>query len=114
MAIVYPRKQLLIAGAVAVFILYIFSVVQFFFFSGDFEGRECNYLSTCFWYTVNAGTRNGGGMGDVMRETSPYDDLAEDGSVAVAQRRHWYERIAYDLLFFIVIIIIVLNIVFGI
>ena len=48
MAVIYPINQLKIAGVVAMFLLYIFSIIQFFFFHNDFENGECNTLRSCF------------------------------------------------------------------
>ena len=44
MAVIYPINQLKIAGVVAIFLLYIFSIIQFFFFRLDFGNGECDTL----------------------------------------------------------------------
>ena len=56
MAVIYPINQLKIAAVVSVFLLYIFSTVQFFFFRSDFENGECDTLFACLIYTINWGT----------------------------------------------------------
>merc|ERR1711907_324894 len=59
---------------------------------------------------INWGTRAGGGIGEMMVETSLSSGDARDEDSAIL----WYQRSAYDFVFFLVIIIILLNIVFGI
>ncbi|XP_037091266.1 inositol 1,4,5-trisphosphate receptor type 2-like [Pollicipes pollicipes] len=55
----------------------------------------------CIVTTLNQGLRNGGGIGDVLRAPSSKDPL-------------FTARVIYDLLFFFVVIIIVLNLIFGV
>merc|ERR1712117_350884 len=50
---------------------------------------------------MNQGLRNGGGIGDVLRQPSSKDPL-------------FMVRVLYDILFFFVVIIIVLNLIFGV
>ena len=45
--------------------------------------------------------RNGGGIGDVLRQPSSKDPL-------------FMVRVLYDILFFFIVIIIVLNLIFGV
>ena len=63
--------------------------------------RSCDTLWMCIITTLNQGLRNGGGIGDVLRppsSTEPFYTL----------------RLIYDMLFFFVVIIIVLNLIFGV
>ena len=63
--------------------------------------RSCDTLWMCIITTLNQGLRNGGGIGDVLRppsSTEPFYTL----------------RLIYDMLFFIVVILIVLNLIFGV
>jgi hypothetical protein len=69
----------------------------------EIEGKErsCDTLLMCIVTALNQGIRNGGGLGDVLR----YPSIQEP----------WYAaRVVYDLLYFFVIIIIVLNLIFGV
>jgi inositol 1,4,5-triphosphate receptor type 1 len=50
---------------------------------------------------MNQGLRNGGGIGDVLRQPSSKDPL-------------FMVRVLYDILFFFIVIIIVLNLIFGV
>ena len=63
--------------------------------------RSSDTLWMCIITTLNQGLRNGGGIGDVLRppsSTEPFYTL----------------RLIYDMLFFFVVIIIVLNLIFGV
>ena len=55
----------------------------------------------CIVTTLNQGLRNGGGIGDVLRSPSINESL-------------FPARVVYDMLFFFVVIIIVLNLIFGV
>lgn len=67
------------------------------------EGKErsCDTLLMCIVTAVNQGVRNGGGLGDVLRYPSSKEPL-------------YAARVVYDLLYFFVVIIIVLNLIFGV
>lgn len=62
---------------------------------------SCQTLRMCIITTLNWGLRNGGGIGDVLRNVPP-------------QEESFLPRILYDMSFFIVLIVIVLNLVFGV
>ncbi|CAJ0565469.1 unnamed protein product, partial [Mesorhabditis spiculigera] len=61
----------------------------------------CDSLRMCIITTLNWGLRNGGGIGDVLRNIHPSESL-------------FYWRILYDMSFFVVCIVIVLNLIFGV
>jgi hypothetical protein len=61
---------------------------------------DTNFL--CFFQFINWGIRNGGGIADLI---APSRNLSEDKYTA-----RWF----YDLIFFFLIIVIMLNLVFGI
>jgi len=63
--------------------------------------RACDSLFMCIITSLNHGLRNGGGIGDVLRTPSFLESS-------------YLPRVIYDLLFFFVIIIIVLNLIFGV
>ncbi|PAV80527.1 hypothetical protein WR25_22907 [Diploscapter pachys] len=67
----------------------------------DNKVRSCTTLSMCIIHTLNWGLRNGGGIGDVLRNVSPDEP-------------YFHYRIIYDLAFYIVLIVIVLNLIFGV
>jgi len=63
--------------------------------------RVCETLLSCIIVTLNQGLRNGGGVGDVLRSHSHEDD-------------DYHARVLYDLMFFFLMIVIVLNLILGI
>ncbi|XP_069619194.1 inositol 1,4,5-trisphosphate-gated calcium channel ITPR2 [Ranitomeya imitator] len=67
------------------------------------EGNEraCDTLLMCIVTVLNQGLRNGGGVGDVLRKPSKDEPL-------------FAARVVYDLLFYFIVIIIVLNLIFGV
>uniref|UniRef100_A0A158Q836 Inositol 1,4,5-trisphosphate receptor n=1 Tax=Elaeophora elaphi TaxID=1147741 RepID=A0A158Q836_9BILA len=68
---------------------------------GEIKVWSCQTLRMCILTTLNWGLRNGGGIGDVLRNVAPHEES-------------FLSRIVYDLTFFIVIVVIVLNLVFGV
>ncbi|GAA48211.1 inositol 1 4 5-triphosphate receptor type 1 [Clonorchis sinensis] len=69
--------------------------------SEPFRERHCDSLRMCILTTLHEGIRNGGGIGDVLRRPS-------------IQENHFLTRTIYDLSFFVIVIIIILNVVFGV
>ena len=69
--------------------------------SGDTKERACDTLFICIITTLNQGLRNGGGIGDVLRPPSIHEPF-------------FTARVVYDMLFFFIVIIIVLNLIFGV
>ncbi|XP_018312047.1 inositol 1,4,5-trisphosphate receptor isoform X9 [Mycetomoellerius zeteki] len=68
---------------------------------GELKERTCDSLVMCIVTTLNQGLRNGGGIGDILRAPSSVEPL-------------FVARVVYDLLFFFIVIIIVLNLIFGV
>ncbi|XP_024947650.1 inositol 1,4,5-trisphosphate receptor isoform X5 [Cephus cinctus] len=68
---------------------------------GELKERACDSLVMCIVTTLNQGLRNGGGIGDILRAPSSAEPL-------------FVARVVYDLLFFFIVIIIVLNLIFGV
>nr|XP_014427115.1 inositol 1,4,5-trisphosphate receptor type 3 [Pelodiscus sinensis] len=67
----------------------------------DKSERACDTLLMCIVTVLNHGLRNGGGVGDILRKPSKDESL-------------FPARVIYDLLFFFIVIIIVLNLIFGV
>ncbi|XP_064162386.1 inositol 1,4,5-trisphosphate receptor type 1 isoform X6 [Anguilla rostrata] len=63
--------------------------------------RTCDTLLMCIVTVLSHGLRSGGGVGDVLRKPSKEEPL-------------FAARVIYDLLFFFMVIIIVLNLIFGV
>lgn len=67
----------------------------------DDKERACDTLLMCIVTVLNHGLRNGGGVGDILRKPSKEESL-------------FPARVIYDLLFYFIVIIIVLNLIFGV
>ncbi|KAI4827064.1 hypothetical protein KUCAC02_030490 [Chaenocephalus aceratus] len=63
--------------------------------------RSCDSLLMCIVTVLSHGLRSGGGVGDVLRKPSKEEPL-------------FAARVIYDMLFFFMVIIIVLNLIFGV
>ena len=99
MAVYKPRKQLGYTLILLIFVVYIYAAFYFFSFRLQFtEGvfENCRSLLECFSTTLNYGTRLSGGVGDL------FEHSVNSG------------RSVIDFLFFMTIIVVLLNIVFGI
>eukprot|EP00062_Callorhinchus_milii_P017673 gi/632970344/ref/XP_007901598.1/ PREDICTED: inositol 1,4,5-trisphosphate receptor type 1 [Callorhinchus milii] len=69
--------------------------------SGADSEHTCETLLMCIITVLSHGLRSGGGVGDVLRKPSKEEPL-------------FAARVIYDLLFFFMVIIIVLNLIFGV
>jgi inositol 1,4,5-triphosphate receptor type 1 len=100
-------KQLLLTLLLGVIIVFLFAVSGFLWFGEYFQDSPssknlyCQSLLQCFLTILNFGVRAGGGVGDVLK----YPLISDAG--------YWYRQV-YDILFFIVVSIVLLNIIFGI
>ena len=110
-------KQLLMTAMLGVILIYLYSVIAFLFISDlyFYEGINpgllnkagesiCMSLLHCFLSTFNYGLRTGGGIGEFL----PSETAAEYNNVAYTL------RFFFDLSFYLIIIVILLNIIFGI
>ena len=105
-------RSIIFTSILAIILVYLFSIVGYVFLSDDFVvisqtneasqmERACDSLFMCIITSLNHGLRNGGGIGDILRTPSFLESS-------------YLPRVVYDLLFFFVIIIIVLNLIFGV
>ncbi|CAG7731913.1 unnamed protein product [Allacma fusca] len=116
-------RSIILTAILGIILVYLFSIVGFIYFQDDFlvpvdlignendtgvsDGGEevkenvCDTLLMCIITTLNQGLRNGGGIGDVLRSPSK-TEFSYAG------------RVLYDMLFYFVIIIIILNLIFGV
>ncbi|CAH0562339.1 unnamed protein product [Brassicogethes aeneus] len=135
-------RSIILTAVLALILVYMFSIIGYMFFKDDFivsvnkqtdeaeelksgltgqkinedftgeqcevvdpgeEAREraCDSLIMCIVTTLNQGLRNGGGIGDILRAPSSEEAL-------------FVARVVYDLLFYFVVIVIVLNLIFGV
>ena len=101
-------SQLLRTMVFGVILVYMFSVVAFAYFAdyylADSDDAEmntyCDSLLDCFTSTLIVGFRAGGGIGEWIGQAAKDQD--------------YWARIIFDNLFFILIVVIVTNIIFGI
>eukprot|EP01061_Rhynchopus_euleeides_P010284 TRINITY_DN1971_c0_g3_i1.p1 TRINITY_DN1971_c0_g3~~TRINITY_DN1971_c0_g3_i1.p1 ORF type:complete len:2734 (+),score=1123.83 TRINITY_DN1971_c0_g3_i1:1047-8204(+) len=101
-------RTLLMTFAFGVLIVYLFSVTGYIFFYTDYVGEgglqdpNCVTLLQCFTFTLMNGMRSGGGVGDIINKTPLGNSV------------HHTQRMVFDYLFFVGVIIILLSIVSGI
>ncbi|RHY99353.1 hypothetical protein DYB26_015371, partial [Aphanomyces astaci] len=118
-AIVYPGRSLLLLVALYILVVYIFAVVGFYFFRPDYTPERksnpdaplrCSTLFLCFLTTLDEGFKQNGGLGGflVPRERGT-DPLAYQRMMLM-----FYLLVcSYDLLYNVILIIILVNISFG-
>uniref|UniRef100_A0A665X781 Inositol 1,4,5-trisphosphate receptor n=1 Tax=Echeneis naucrates TaxID=173247 RepID=A0A665X781_ECHNA len=117
-------RSIVLTAVLALILVYLFSIVGYIFFKDDFilevdripnttmnigedseddsdMERTCDSLLMCIVTVLSHGLRSGGGVGDVLRKPSKEEPL-------------FAARVVYDLLFFFMVIIIVLNLIFGV
>ena len=110
-------NQLLMTAMLGIIIIYIYSAIAFIFLYDTFYDDQvhagllnrkgdsiCQSMMHCFLSTVNYGLRGGGGIGEFL----PTQTAVKENE------QGWAFRAAYDLTFFLVVITILLNIIFGI
>jgi hypothetical protein len=106
LSVIIPRKALGATMILGVIFLYFFAFLYFWQFHSHFDNygeNECNTFMVCFLVTAGMGLRAGGGMGEYLSEK---DDPLLTNAVG------W--RWALDMSFFIIVIVLLLNLVFGI
>ena len=114
-AVTVNKGQLVLTAMLGLILIYIFGAFGFTFFHDmyynedvnghiDEKGGEhmCTNLLHCVLTTINYGLRNGGGIGESMLP------------IKYSDRENYYLRAVFDLAFFMIVVIILLNIVFGI
>ena len=110
-AVTNPIQQLAMTTLLGVFIIYAFTVINFYFFQGDMyneSGRnECDNMLLCFGQVLRLGLTQGGGIGDYTSFELGNGPIAENPG-------QYLWRTLFDLFFFIVVLVILLNVIFGI
>lgn len=97
-AVIYPRKQLGMTVILGLFVGYIFAFIIFFNFRNEMIAGcedDCVDLFSCLKATIGYGLRYAGGIGDQMQHTLG-------------------RRLVVDTLYYLVVLIVLLNIIFGI
>ncbi|TNN14277.1 Inositol 1,4,5-trisphosphate receptor type 2 isoform 2 [Schistosoma japonicum] len=109
-------RSIFLTGILALIIIYLYAIVGYAYFQNDFTieigadsvnetldntERRCDSLRMCILTTLREGLLNGGGIGDVLRRPSSKDNS-------------FIFRTIYDLSFFVIVIVIILNLIFGV
>lgn len=95
-------KAIMLTACLALVVVYIYSIFGFLFFRSKFgSDAGCDNMFMCLVTSINMGLRSGGGIGDVL-----------EPPVWADSDTFW--RIVYDSTFFFLVIVIMLNIIFGI
>jgi len=111
-AVTHNVKQLLSTAFLGVIIIYMYTIVGFFFINdsyyneevGEHGERTCTSMWHCFLTTLNYGLRVEGGIGSVLTVQSYHTE----------HRGAYFFRLVFDVTFFITINVVFLNIIFGI
>lgn len=115
-SIVRPAKVLCLTVLLYLVIVYVFAIIGFYFFRADYNPSvvltpkqidgsapyQCQRLFQCFLISLDQGFKSNGGLGGYLSANIPGDSLRS------------YARLAFDLFYNIVLIIMLLNIVFGV
>ncbi|KAE9032600.1 hypothetical protein PR003_g9622 [Phytophthora rubi] len=112
-----PAKALGVTTLLYLIVVYVFAVVGFFFFREDYtpdandltqdqlDGRApytCQRLFQCFLVTLDQGIASGGGLGSYLRQ------------LPLGSSAHSYGRLVFDVLYNILLVVLLLNLVFGV
>ena len=100
-------KDLLATFIFSMTIVYVYSELGYYYLKNDFLNNEnhnmCETLAQCYFTFILDGLRKHGGIGDIMKK---YSLITSPG--------HYMARFFFDFSFFIIVVVILLNIVFGI
>lgn len=105
LAIVKNKSQFLWTLILLLISTLLYSTIGFFFINDSMvqdDARICVNNFECFLNVLNIGLRAGGGIADGIKH-QPYDEGHEK----------WVGRILYDLSFFVLVITLLLNLIFG-
>ncbi|KAG1695628.1 hypothetical protein DVH05_019367 [Phytophthora capsici] len=111
-----PAKALGVTTLLYLIVVYVFAVVGFFFFREDYtpedelspaqiEGRApytCQRLFQCFLVSLDQGLKSDGGLGSYLRQ------------LPLGASAHTYGRLAFDVSYNIFLVVLLLNLVFGV
>jgi len=85
----------------AIIFIYVYSMLSFFVFRADFPDSDCSSFLECFVFVLSNGYRYSGGIGTAMG-TVPYGPTA-----------HFIGRVAFDITYFFIVVVIFTAIVSG-
>lgn len=94
--------QLILTLIMTMFVIFSFTILIAEYYTETLDNAEnlCTHLDTCYIFTVNWGLRNGGGIADSM--------------IVQPKGTKYLGKSIHDVLFFMIVNVIALNIIFGI
>jgi hypothetical protein len=108
-AVYIPAKSLTLTFALAVIVIYVFSLWGFYVFPATFTLEDTSYCGTmteCFWFVLHMGFLSGAGIpGDGV--------LADEGFIGYNDGTG-FAKMLFDLAFWVIVTICIVNMVFGI
>jgi len=95
-----PIKELAVTALALYFLIFIYTMFGFYFLAPLWMG-DCSTLFSCYVSTLDNGLFNGGGIANFIARVPQWHPL-------------WIPQLVYDMTFYVVIVVLGLNIVFGI
>ena len=110
-----PKKAIFFTFFLYLVIMYVFTVFSYFYLYKVYADGFCDSLWRCLLTSFDKSFKNDGGIGGFL---NPYDDLTLDGENGTIDGRdkniYMFVYFFYRNLFFIILLIVMLNIVSGI
>ncbi|OQS02173.1 Inositol 1,4,5trisphosphate receptor type 2 [Thraustotheca clavata] len=111
-AVTKPGRALALTCLLGLFVIYFYTMVLFFYTPSDATDNDehipyCSTMIDCFVFFVHRGLLSGGGIGDFLTNGLNHPPNFHNRSA------YWL-RIFFDLTFFVLVIVLLLNIIFGI
>jgi len=101
-AVYIPIKSLRLTFALAIIVIYTFTIIGFNKFPNQIDAENCNTMLACFLSVLHNGFLQGAGI--LFSEEEPLDYSTADGS----------SKMWFDLLFWVIVTVCIVNMVFGI
>lgn len=110
-SVTIPFNALALSSLLGLICLFQFSIFGFYFFPHEFYNEdqsidECSTVMLCFVTFLHGGFLSGGGIADHLNDLGHEPVRADSEEFSL--------RVTYDIAFFVLIIILLLNIIFGI
>ena len=111
-AVTLPAYALLQSCLLGLICIFIFAFFGMYFFENDFYNEnqsvdECSNLLFCYATFLHNGLLNGGGIADHIKGDLGHEPVYSD-------EVRFTSRVVYDIIFFVFISVLLLNIIFGI
>jgi inositol 1,4,5-triphosphate receptor type 3 len=113
LAVTKPAKQIAATALLLLIVIYVSAFMYFMLYRNHFDMHECDTLGACFRLCITYGLRYGGGVGDYLTDVDSNSDIVVQRAVDMGSNNEG-TRFWLDVMFFIIVIIILLNIIFGI